>query len=196
MPKTIRKKGEDFPWPLYVLDFEASSLELEGYPIEVGLAAWMELEGPMLGWSALIRPEEEWLRFGDWSKASRNVHGISQADLRSGSSAQDVASELSRLLPDGAVVWCDGGPYDAHWARKLFEPTGIGQRFTLLNWSGLLSRLDATQLERAWEWIERNPSPHRARPDAENLISALMWAIGRDPTRVSRGRLCNSGGCT
>jgi hypothetical protein len=183
-------------WPIRVIDFEASSLELEGYPIEVGLAVWTALDGPVLGWSTLIRPEEDWLRFGDWSKASRDVHGIAQSDLRSGRPATEVAALLNALLPDGAVVWCDGGPYDAHWARKLFLANRVDQGFALHNWSGLLSRLDGVAQERAWQFVERNPSPHRARADAENLLNALMWALGRDPTRATHGELCNSGEST
>lgn len=193
MAKAKATAGPD--WPIRVIDFEASSLELEGYPIEVGVAVWTGLEGPLLGWSALIRPEDDWLRFGDWSKASRDVHGISRAELRAGKSAKEVTTTLKRLLPDGSVVWCDGGPYDAHWAKKLFQSTGHEQRFSIHNWSSLLSRLDGATQERVWHWIERNPSPHRARADAENLLSALMWAVGRDPTRAPRGELCDSGEC-
>ena len=52
------------PWPLTVMDFEASSLEHDSYPVEVGLACWAAPGQPILVWSTLIRPAGEWTRRG------------------------------------------------------------------------------------------------------------------------------------
>ena len=116
------------PWPLAVIDFEASSLDDDSYPMEVGLALWPGPDEPILGWSTLIRPAGDWARRGHWSPASAKVHGIRGSDLLAhGRSPERIASALNEALGPGAVAWCDGGPYDAHWARRWLcctDPSG------------------------------------------------------------------------
>ena len=110
------------PWPLVAIDFEASSLDQDGYPIEVGLALWPALDQPILGWSTLIRPAWNWTRNGHWSPASAKVHGICGRDLlERGQEPVLVAAGLNAALGSGAVAWCDGGAYDAHWMQALFK---------------------------------------------------------------------------
>jgi hypothetical protein len=48
-----REPSTTLSWPLYAIDFEASSLEDCSYPIEVGIAVWPACEAPILGWSTL-----------------------------------------------------------------------------------------------------------------------------------------------
>src|SRR5450631_2081424 len=72
------------PWPICTIDFEASSLEVGTFPIEVGLAMWRAPDDPIYCWSALLKPTDEWRQNGHWSKASQAVHGIKQDDLRLG----------------------------------------------------------------------------------------------------------------
>ena len=43
------------PWPLAVIDFEASSLDDDSYPVEIGLALWPGPDEPIFGWSTLVR---------------------------------------------------------------------------------------------------------------------------------------------
>jgi hypothetical protein len=101
------------PWPLTVIDIDASSLDLTGYPIEVGLAFWLAPNEPIYGWSVLIRPTEEWRLHGHWSPESAKVHGIRGSDLvAQGRLPQQIAAALNEALGSGAVAWCDGGPYD------------------------------------------------------------------------------------
>jgi len=69
------------PWPLAVIDIEASSLDLTGHPIEVGLALLSAPNEPIFGWSTLIRPVDEWRLHGHWSPVSAKVHGIRGGDL-------------------------------------------------------------------------------------------------------------------
>ena len=47
-------------FPLIVLDFEASSLSDDSYPIEVGVALVLNSDGPIRVWSSLIQPCREW----------------------------------------------------------------------------------------------------------------------------------------
>ena len=90
------------PWPLAVIDFEASSLDPNGYPIEVGLALRPAPDEPIRGWSALIRPAEDWTRHGDWSPASAKVHGIRGGELLArGQPSEPIATALNAALGPG-----------------------------------------------------------------------------------------------
>lgn len=167
------------PWPLAVIDFEASSLDEDGYPVEVGLALWPAPDAPILGWSALIRPAGDWARRGHWSPASAKVHGIRGSDLLAhGQPPERIATALNEALGPGAVAWCDGGPYDAHWARALFKAGGVRPSFTLGDWHRLVPLLGAPARERALTWLQDAPARHRARADAEQLLFALAHAAG------------------
>jgi hypothetical protein len=163
-------------WPVRVIDFEASSLEDGGYPIEVGLAVWPTESEPISIWSTLIRPTDDWRRFGHWSVASRHVHGISMNDLAAGAPAGEVAKTLNEKLESG-FVWCDGGPYDAYWLNALFEAAGCRPRFVLGNWHGLLRGLPEHCRDGALEALESAPPRHRAGADAEQLMRALQAGL-------------------
>jgi len=164
---------------LYTIDFEASSLEPGGYPIEVGLGLWPAPDQPIFGWSTLIRPTNDWLRTGDWSKESREVHGISQSELISrGREPLEVAKAVNQALAQSPLVWCDGGPYDTQWARTLFKAAGLKMARPLGDWHQLLTTLDSAARERALDWLEQTPSRHRAREDAEGLLTALAYGVG------------------
>jgi len=166
------------PWPLAVIDIEASSLDLRGYPIEVGLAAWPAPTEPISGWSTLIRPTDEWRQHGHWSPASAKVQGIRGTDLLAhGRSPQQVAAALNEALGTGTVVWCDGGPYDAQSLQALFKAGGIKSTFALGDWHRLVSALGRAVREHALSRLEQSPMRHRARADAEGLLLALADAM-------------------
>jgi hypothetical protein len=167
------------PWPLYTIDFEASSLEPGGYPIEVGIALWPLLNEPIFGWSSLIRPTDDWLQHGDWSRASREVHGIRQSELiASGQPPLEVTRAINEALAQSGIVWCDGGRYDAQWAHSLFKAASLKFAVPLGNWGILINMLGSTARDRAHQWRERTPAKHRAREDAEHLLLELAYAVG------------------
>jgi hypothetical protein len=111
---------DDLPWPVMVLDFEASGLSAASYPIEVGVCLWRSPADPLEGWSTLIRPTDDWLRNGEWSVASQNIHGIDRGELDGGLTPTDTVAIFDGIL-DAAhdrMVWVDGGPFDLHWAQR------------------------------------------------------------------------------
>lgn len=58
-PSTVRGHPPclaGLPWPVAAIDFEASSLDEDSYPIEVGLALWPAPGESILSWTALIQP--------------------------------------------------------------------------------------------------------------------------------------------
>ncbi len=166
------------PWPLAVIDIEASSLDLTGYPIEVGLAFWPAPNEPIFGWSMLIRPIDEWRLHGHWSAVSAKVHGIRGSDLLAqGRSPQQIAAALNEALGSGAVAWCDGGPYDAQWIQALFKAGGVKPAFAQGDWHRLASMLGGPVRERVLIGLEGAPARHRARADAEDLLLTLAHAM-------------------
>ena len=166
------------PFPLATIDFEASSLDDDGYPIEVGVAFWPAPDEVVFGWSALIRPAGVWTRKGHWSAASAKVHGIRGSDLLAhGLDPVPVAAALNAVLGPDGIAWCDGGPYDAHWAGALFKAAGVGPAFALGDWHRLPPLLGPAGRDRALAH-RVTPSRHRARDDAERLLFALAHGAG------------------
>ncbi|HQS49032.1 MAG: hypothetical protein B7Y12_03285 [Rhizobiales bacterium 24-66-13] len=164
------------PWPLRIIDFEASSLEDGGYPIEVGVAVWPALEEPIQVWSALIRPTQDWTDFGHWSELSQDVHGIDRAELATAEPPMVVARTLNTLIGRGPV-WCDSGPFDAYWMDALFEAAGIKPSFTLRSWDGLLRELGDEVSEGIRDQLEHAEVRHRAGEDAAMLMDALAAGL-------------------
>ncbi|MGV0820830.1 3'-5' exonuclease [Martelella sp. AMO21009] len=99
---------------LMALDFEASSLSVESWPIEVGIS-W--IEGTQIQtWSSLIRPASSWER-ADWSKRSEAVHGISISDLETAPTVEDVVQQLMPKI-EGFILVSDAPKLETHWLER------------------------------------------------------------------------------
>lgn len=96
--------------------------------------------------------------------------------LEGGLPAPDVAVLLNEAA-GASVVWCDGGGYDAHWLRALFQAGGLKPGFVLGNWHALLRSLPDVSREHAMAVLEAVPPRHRAGADAEQLMHALAAGI-------------------
>ncbi len=172
---------EAVPCPLAVIDYEASSLEDDSYPIEVGIAVWLDVAHPIVVWSSLIRPEREWRLYGHWSRRSQKAHGIRSDDLSTAPDANAVAAELCARLDGVATVWCDGGPYDAYWNGRLFAAAKRVCPFRLGDWHRMLLGLPREVREAIVDRMERVEERHRAGDDAEAMLTALADALGLRP---------------
>jgi len=162
-----------FQFPLVVVDFEATALTLESYPIEVGVARAVNSADPVSSWSALIVPDPTWNVSAQWDPDAERVHGISRWELRSGTSARDVMTALNAWAGDVDIVWCDGGRYDASWLRTLAEAACVEPNFALGDLSAVLAA-NYNRCDSYLEFISRSAAPHRAGPDAERICRALM----------------------
>jgi hypothetical protein len=102
---------------LAFLDFEASSISSESYPIEVG---WVFEDGSGEGF--LIRPEPGWT---DWSTGAQAIHGIARATLlREGVPAMVAAERALQALRNRLVV-SDAPSAEQLWLDRLAEAVGI-----------------------------------------------------------------------
>ena len=112
-------------FPLVVIDFEATALSLQSYPIEVGVARAVDARSPFDTWSTLIIPDASWDLSSQWDPDAQAIHGIAKRDLRDGLSARGAMLALNAWLGDAGCVWCDGGQYDLHWLNALSAAAGI-----------------------------------------------------------------------
>jgi hypothetical protein len=146
--------------PLFI-DFEASSVGADSYPIEVGFSD----PGGGAPISYLINPYhvEDWT---DWDYyAQHEIHHISREVLREqGQSPREVAEAMNRQLA-GRDLYCDGGDYDRYWCWRLFEAAGVEKKFRILDVDRLWRRRPLTRpsLE---ELILDHPPEHSREMEA------------------------------
>ncbi|QRM30596.1 transcriptional regulator [Microvirga sp. VF16] len=167
------------------LDFEASSLGKQGYPIEV---AWVFASGEEE--SYLIRPAASWT---DWDVKAGRIHGISREQLRAkGTSLEDVAQRMVSVLT-GRTLYATAPSWDGKWLSKLLRTAGLPRHALRLEDTEMAHRRimrdilrDAhipadlhrtlmrdilVQAQRGYE--ERGPAAHRALADAQR--ARCLW---------------------
>lgn len=101
---------------MFVIDFEASGLEANSYPIQVAVYNGKD------SYDAYIRPADDWTH---WNIDSQNIHNIPRTLLIDvGKPIKQVANDLNEFIGD-ITVYCDGGIYDIGWANALYESAQI-----------------------------------------------------------------------
>jgi len=99
------------------LDFEASSLRKNGFPVEVG---WVFEDGRAEGW--LIRPAPGWT---DWDERAQAIHGLSRERLaREGESHEAVACRMVDTL-SGHDLFASAPSWDGKWLSLLLRAAGL-----------------------------------------------------------------------
>jgi hypothetical protein len=157
---------------LVFLDFEASSLAKDSYPIEVG---WIFEDGTAA--SFLIKPAPDWT---DWSSESEEIHGISRSMLENeGMSVEAVANEMLSSLA-GHELYASAPSWDGKWMSVLLRRAGhprhalrlkdSEEAFTIAARQVLGSSADepliSSIVAESMLAKERGPATHRALADA------------------------------
>jgi len=157
------------------IDFEASSLSPESWPIEVGLA-WI-VGGSVQTWSSLIQPNYSWDKVA-WSEQSADVHGIPRNALDTAPSADVVATDTATRL-EGKIVVSDAPEHDYRWAEMLSNTIGVQLKaFADFDAAvGTFCAVNPKAVSAVFAHLEATPSPHRAGPDAARLASAILKGI-------------------
>ncbi len=154
------------------VDFEASSLSKQSFPLEVG---WVFEDGRSM--SFLIHPAPDWT---DWSDEAEAIHGISLEKLqRDGASVETVARTMVETLA-GHELFASAPSWDGKWLSALLRSAGFPRHALRLRKSveaffeaarGILG--DSQTAEQIAELIadvvsRTQPSvpAHRALPDA------------------------------
>lgn len=177
------------------LDFEASSLGDDSYPIEVG---WAAEDGRCE--SHLIRPAPDWR---DWDPAAEAVHGLARERLeREGEPHEAVARRAVEALSPHEV-FVSAPSWDGKWMSVLLRAAGLPRHALRLKDSDeahrqavldvIDGRLPATEaqtlavglLEEARRRLEAPPR-HRALADAQGELE--VWREVRRLAEAEAGR--------
>ncbi len=99
------------------VDFEASSLGVRSYPIEIG---WCDEAGMVE--SHLIRPEKDWT---DWDVSSQAIHGISRDMLAADGKPAIWVADRFREVAGSGRLFSDGLAFDQYWLARLLSAGAV-----------------------------------------------------------------------
>ena len=172
------------------MDFEASGLGADGYPIQV---AWSGPHGAVDEcWFIAPSRAYGWALDEGWDPAAERVHGIPAATLQKhGKSADWIAARMNVQLA-GQTVYVDGGACDQVWCRQLFAAAGIAQQFTIGDYLDLLLEVLPPSRTRqpGWQYALQDAAwrrvraahggrRHHADSDVRYLVELYRLACGR-----------------
>lgn len=179
------------------LDFEASSLADDSYPIEIG---WVFETGE--GESHLIAPADDWL---DWSAEAAAIHGLSRAVLDREGTAFDIVARRMVAALSGHDLYASAPSWDGKWLSVLLRRAGLPRKTLTLRdtdeanarlikdvLTDVLSDHDIDDLSpalirRARREREGQVVRHRALADAEE--ERQVWLVVDRLARAARDRL-------
>lgn len=156
---------------MYIIDFEASGLGRESYPIEV---AWGDGRHPVR--SFLLNPEhmDGWT---GWDPRSVEFHGLSREELiQNGEDPRRVAERMVRELA-GKTLYSDEPRYDNMWKDRLLTDAGYDPELVhIQNLKYFLNKIIKTTAPKMKftdlleEFSAKTVTPHRAGPDVAWLF--------------------------
>lgn len=156
------------------VDFEASSLAMNSWPIEIGVA-WITEDLKIRAEGHLIRPEPSWEREA-WSSESAAVHGIAFESLEAGVPAREVCAWFADLSA-GCILASDAPEFDKRWLDGLLEAGRTTQDFRVIDFDQLVRTVFAGRgVTAVYRTLSLQPTPHRGAGDARRLAAA--WRAG------------------
>ena len=163
------------------LDFEASSLSKDSYPIEVG---WVLVNGEAE--AHLIRPAHDWT---DWDDEAALTHGISRDTLLSeGQAPKQVAERMIEALTPHEL-FASAPSWDGKWLSVLLRGAGFPRHQLRLRdtqvvfeeaararlGDGATGQQVSQLIEAARAISARQPTAHRALADAQR--ERQIWQL-------------------
>ena len=153
---------------LVFLDFEASSLAKQSYPIEV---AWVFADGRSE--THLIRPASSWT---DWHEDAEAIHHISRSTLLSAGEPHDVVAQRMIDVLSGHDLLASAPSWDGKWLSVLLRGAGLGRRALRLR------DTDDAIDEEARMILAPSVPPDLLDATIENLVTLIeMRARGKAP---------------
>ena len=151
------------------LDFEASSLADDSYPIEVG---WVFEDGRTE--VHLIRPAPAWT---DWSDKAQAIHGISRETLTAeGAPHDEVARRMLDTLAEHQV-YASAPSWDGKWLSLLLRAAGLPRHALRLK------DTDEAQCESAREILGPVLHPHDLGPAVRRVVNAVREAASHQKVK-------------
>lgn len=147
------------------LDFEASSLADDSYPIEVG---WVFEDGRSE--SHLIRPAPAW---SDWDAEAAALHGLTRERLEAEGEPHDRLARriLETLGPH--VVYVSAPSWDGKWLSVLLRAAGLPRHAMRFKPT---AQAHAEAIAEAWG---REPGPE----EVEEVVTLARLAVATEPVR-------------
>lgn len=167
--------------PFVFLDFEASSLAQDSWPIELGMA-WVDGQGALVSCGCLIKPDPLWPETAWWS-TSAAIHGIARDALDRDGKTTKEAADLFLTHIQGRIAVSDNPGFEARWLQRLLDSAGTqpSEVVRIADMDAVFARtLQAAGLDTAWEYFERHRTPHRAEADARRMAQAWMRGLAQD----------------
>jgi DNA polymerase III epsilon subunit-like protein len=156
------------------LDFEASSLDKNSWPVEIGLS-WVDQNLEVQTFESLIRPAPEWPEDA-WSRASAAIHKIPRRNLNNAPDVVTVANAFLHALK-GRIALSDAVPFERHWLDQLFDAAGRSEHVSIHDFHvTTLGAFPSNVLDHVYERLDRIKAPHRAGPDSARMAKA--WIAG------------------
>lgn len=160
-----------------IVDFEASGLNQDSWPVEIGWAVIGDYCVLDSG-STIVRPELDWNHKG-WDPEAEKLHGMSLASIvREGMSAADAWHTFHAKLDGVDTIFCDAPMYDRFWCRRLARAAKCEDEMPALQHFCTLFH-DMSAALRAWTKECRNSKKHRAQADAEQLARFCLQFRGK-----------------
>jgi hypothetical protein len=150
------------------LDFEASSLDDDGYPIEVG---WVFEDGRSE--THLIRPAAQWT---DWDETAEAIHGISRDRLAAEGTPHDIVARRVLDVLGEHEVYASAPSWDGKWLSVLLRGAGLPRHAMRLKDS------DEAHLEAALEGLRPALPADRLEAAAADVIRRAREAAVAEPT--------------
>lgn len=167
--------------PLF-LDFEASSLFADSYPIEVGYSR-LDLPDPV---SFLVKPNQAW-RSSVWDPKSEAVHGIPQVLLDVEGITTDEACRRLAAATKGRTVISDFPRVEMKWSERLFNAHGLRVPFVVHAFEDYLwERAAAEKIDPMEAFFvmhahaHRFKAIHRAGPDSFRMTEIIRATVDRE----------------
>lgn len=165
------------------IDVEASGFGAGSYPIEVGFV----LESGKC-FCSLIRPESGWTH---WDLNAEKIHKIKRDQLlQHGRYVTDIAGYLNLHLRD-LDVYTDAWGHDSAWINRIFDATGILQRFRIRDLRELCTQEQLGLWDQTKEQVMAQLALQRHRASSDALVLQATYheimQTGQHTGRVCKG---------
>ena len=169
---------------LAFLDFEASSLDAAGWPIEIGVSRVLA-DGAIDTQDHLILPHASW-SMDHWSEISATVHKIPHGFLLSkGKPVADIAAWFARTYGTRHLLVSDNPEFEQRWLGRVFTACGHAPIPPVFNMHHVFAAsLSESGKDHAYETLARHGhrKPHRAGPDSRLMAQAWKNGLLHTPT--------------
>jgi len=149
------------------LDFEASSLSDDSYPIEVG---WVFEDGRTE--AHLIRPAPQWT---DWDAEAEALHGISREALWAEGTPHDVVARRILEVLGPHTVYVSAPSWDGKWLSVLLRAAGLPRHAMRLK-----DTAEAHEAAAADALAAASP-PNHLHAEVDEVLSDVVDALADQP---------------